>query len=83
MIDPSEIEDFNKIIESNGFEPNDFKYLIKEDTVESEGIFPLTGSVKITCTSNGHNRTYKAGHRSAWPSEFAADLESGVFGSAI
>lgn len=83
MIDNSELDDCANVIQAGGFELEDFEFLPKENTPDDMGVQPITGTVTIKRISNGIQQTYKAGHRSSWPTEFAVALNNGVFGSAI
>jgi hypothetical protein len=76
----SEIEDFKKTLEKYGYSEVDFK--IEGNIAPSPGagiIYPLMGEVVVTHIPSGTTRSYKAGHDTTWPIEFANDLQSGVF----
>ena len=80
MVDDSEREDFEQAILAKGFEPDDFELIEKRDPPGGGEIHPITGTVTIKRKSNGTEKSYQAGHGSAWPAEFSDDLNNGVFG---
>lgn len=80
MVDASEREDFEQAIRAKGFELDDFELIEKRDPPGGGEIHAITGTVTIKRKSSGIERSYRAGHRSAWPAEFRDDLNNGVFG---
>ena len=83
MIDDSEMVDCAKAIEAHGFELNDFEFIPRQDPPGKEEIHAITGKVTVKRSSNGAEKSYSAGHGTAWTVEFSDDLSNGIFGDAI
>ena len=78
MISDSEKEDFHSSITRCGFQIDDFQLTEYRNPPASEGIYVITGTVKIR--RNGVERIYTAGNASSWPAQFARDLQNEFFG---
>ena len=81
IISASEKKDFDNILQDAGFSVDDFEVIPHDTTAGGPGVHPITGTVNIRRTSNGKEKTYKAGHTSTWPTDFSTDLDQGYFGS--
>jgi hypothetical protein len=73
------VRDFYSIIASNGHTEDEFEIFEKEDPFPRQGIGPITGRVTVRNTKTGVERTYRAGHGTAWIVDFEKDLRSGLF----
>lgn len=80
MVDDSEREDFEQAIRRKGLDPDDFELIETRDQPHGRETYAITGTVTIKRKSTDAEKSYQAGHRSAWPAEFENDLTSGVFG---
>lgn len=80
MVADSEKEDFEQAIHGKGLDPADFELVESRDQPQGGGTYAITGTVTIKRKSTGAEKSYQAGHGSAWPAEFENDLTSGVFG---
>jgi len=68
----------NKSIED--FEQDDFELIENQDPPREGKIYAIAGTVTIKRKSNGTGKLYRAGHETAWTTEFSDDLNNGVFG---
>jgi hypothetical protein len=79
VVHDSELKDAAAVQHSN-YNDDDFTVTLTDDkSLPSTGIGPVTGSVTVMYNPSGKQRTYKAGHNSAWPAEFQQDLTNGFY----
>ncbi|MGD0828148.1 MAG: hypothetical protein ABSA09_08710 [Desulfobaccales bacterium] len=78
MILESEKEDFDQAILSKGFNLSDFELTSQREPIHSKE-YAIKGYVTVERKSTGKHKKYKAGHGSAWASEFIQDLNQGFF----
>jgi len=79
IVDASAREDFDSAIERAGLPKDEFEISEKEDPFPAQSIVPITGTVTVRNKRTGVERTYKAGHATAWVVEFEKDLHMGLF----
>ena len=79
IIDESEREDFLRTITEKGLDPTEFTLKEKEESMKGTVIQSVTGHVTVKRKATGAEKTYKAGHGSSWPADFARDLDRGLF----
>lgn len=79
MINESEMEDYKNIISNSGLDVDDFLIQEQKDPMIGTEVQPITETITIRRKSTGKEKTYKAGHGSAWPAEFSDDLTGGIF----
>ncbi len=82
LIDETELEDFKTILREHDYDEGDFEISSREDERDRPQpgeIYPITGTVTVTCQKAGVSRTYTAGHMSSWVSEFERDLREQKF----
>jgi hypothetical protein len=80
MVDDSEREDFEQAILNRGFELDDFELIERRELTGEKEIYAIAGTVTIKRKSSDIEKSYQAGHGSAWPAEFSNHLNTGVFG---
>lgn len=80
IISPTEMEDFNRILAQHGCTKDDFELTGHEDPLPASGeVAPVTGHPTVKHRESGVERTYKAGHGTAWVVEFENDLNAKAF----
>ncbi len=82
LISPSENEDFDNALARAGYQKENFEVIPKVNPFPAQGVGPVTGSVTVKNKLNGLERTYEAGHGTAWVVQFEKDLRTGAFGSS-
>ena len=83
IISPTEMEDFNRILAQHAYTKDDFELTGQEDPHPAGGgVAPITGHVTVKHRESGVERTYKAGHGTAWVVEFENDLRAKAFMSS-
>lgn len=80
IISESEMEDFRSLLNRFSLLEDDFSIECTDETVESDDIFHIRGSVKITAVKRNIYRIYPAGSGTAWVVQFSNDLENQIFG---
>ena len=82
IIFPKEMENFKRILAEQGYTNDNFELTTQEDPLPANGeIGALTGHETVKNRESGIERTYQAGHRTAWVAEFGDDLKAGAFNS--
>ena len=81
IYDDSEFKDYQLELESFGYSIDDFELTSQEDPPPSHGMHITTGTVTVKHHVSGKERTYQAGHATAWVAEFANDLKDKAFSS--
>jgi hypothetical protein len=79
ITDQSELDDFKAVLTKYGHSEGDFELSSEEAPLPIGNVSPVTGSVKVKHKMTGIERTYGAGHGTAWVVEFEKDLEAGRF----
>lgn len=74
----SEVEDFNAALKSNGRSIEEFDILATPLTLADPArkISALLGTITISNSKSGVERTYERGHMSDWLTEFRNDLKA-------
>jgi len=77
----TEMEDFQNILREHAYTNHNFQLSSRvDDRPSSSGeLAPLTGHVTVKYLETGVERTYKAGHGTAWVAEFEKDLRGKAF----
>jgi hypothetical protein len=75
----TETQDFNSAIKRAGYPKDEFEISEKEDPSPVGVVHAITGTVTVRNKRTGVERTYKAGHATAWVAEFEKDLQTGLF----
>lgn len=78
-IHPSEAEDFITEIKRHRRSLEEFEVTATPQQLTGPGISPYRGTITIRNRKSGAAQTYSTGHGSIWVSEFARDLEAGVY----
>lgn len=80
IITVGEVEDFQTALRRAGYEQGDFELSETEDSFPTQGVGAITGTVTVKNKKTAAERSYAAGHATAWVIAFARDLHGGVFG---
>ena len=79
IIEMSELTDFKAVLAKHGLSERDFALSSREDPLPVGEVSPVSGSVTVKYEKTGAERTYMAGHGTAWVVEFENDLNAGQF----
>jgi hypothetical protein len=79
VIDQSELEDVKSILIENKFTYDDFEFSWQEDSLPVGGIASIRGKAIVKNSKTGVERSYEAGHGTAWVVKFEKDLKAGKF----
>lgn len=79
MIDDTELEDFRTVLKEHGYSEDDFGLSSQQDPLPAGTVAPVTGKVTVRKRQTGVERTYEAGHGTAWVTAFAQDLAANRF----
>lgn len=79
LLHEDEIEDFNRAIERQQLNRDDFQLIESDLSKPTAGTGPLTGQVTITYKPTGISQTYSTGHGSTWTYMFQQHLSRGQF----
>ncbi len=80
IIDDSELEDFEQVLDECGLAKSDF-CLLEENTTKAmpNSLFPVTGNVILIHKKSAKVKTYKSGNGSHWVYDFHRDLQNKIF----
>lgn len=79
MIDDTELHDFRGALKEHGYSEDDFELSSQQDPLPAGAIAPIKGRVTVKRKQTGVERTYEAGHGTAWVAAFATDLATNRF----
>ncbi|HCX3483495.1 TPA: hypothetical protein OZL36_002528 [Legionella pneumophila] len=78
VINMDEYNEFLDICKSNGFDPDDFKFVEHDISLpRPNSVGSITG--KVTISKNTKKKTYNTGDGSSWPLQFENDLKQRLF----
>lgn len=79
LIMAGEGEDYENFIKEFNHSLEDFDLKENNQTIRSNSISIVQGTITIKNKRTGKEKTYKAGQFSSWPSDFHNDLKQGFF----